>query len=407
MKLTDKLESVECRRDDKARRVSNVAPDTIANIDAETLEKGVTLESLENLNVPVLRYSTQVTVHGKLPSFNPSARPGGYKAIFQNQNGSIGVRYSAIDACKKALLVRASKVAKNGWVTVSNSTGFEIQKSFYVHDEDNRAAQKAAVLAALKAIPVSRFYGSAYAFTLMYGAGYGVGADIGAIPVNEVWPLINDIWGISSEAELVAREEAKAKEEEAKHAEWEAQYAKERAEKKAALEAQKASLASFKLASQPVTPGSKFRIMNDFNGELVTVELSGTPSRVFYSVIERNGIKEISPKRKELGNGWKKAAAEGRLFACEGEPVAQITIEKEANKEAPIYKAQNPSTPATPRQTFALFCACGKDFRKVGLTYNQASQLIASVQDLRKDKVAALKKVEEGMQSFGFMTQTV
>ena len=116
MKLTDKLESVECRRDDKARRVSNVAPDTIANIDEETLEKGVTLESLENLNVPVLRYSTQVTVHGKLPSFNPSARPGGYKAIFQNQNGSIGVRYSAIDACKKALLVRASKVAKNGMV---------------------------------------------------------------------------------------------------------------------------------------------------------------------------------------------------------------------------------------------------------------------------------------------------
>jgi len=102
MKLLEKLESLDCRRDEKARRVSNIAPDALAAITAEALENGVTIEELETLNVPVLYYSTQLTIHGKLPDFNPAARPAGYKAIFRNGNGSIGVKYIAIDAAKKS-----------------------------------------------------------------------------------------------------------------------------------------------------------------------------------------------------------------------------------------------------------------------------------------------------------------
>ena len=180
--LGEKLESIDCRRDDKARRVSNVAPDTVADITADELENGVSLERLDGLNVPALRYSTQLTIHGKLPGFNPAARPGGYKAIFQNGNGSIGVRFAAIDAEKKAILRRVSRVAGAAWHAFANSTGFYLQRSFYVKNEGERAAQRAATVDALKNFPVSLFYGNAGAYSLPYGIGYAVEVNLGAIP---------------------------------------------------------------------------------------------------------------------------------------------------------------------------------------------------------------------------------
>ena len=109
MTTTEKLETLDCRRDDKARRVSNVAPNTVANITAAELEAGVTLERLDELNVPVLRYGTQITIHGVLPDFDPDSRPGGYRAAVKNGNGSVGVRYGAVDASKKQMLRRCSR----------------------------------------------------------------------------------------------------------------------------------------------------------------------------------------------------------------------------------------------------------------------------------------------------------
>lgn len=62
MTTTEVLERAECAKDSKARRVSNVAPDTAANITADALENGIALEALESLNVPVFRYSTQTCI---------------------------------------------------------------------------------------------------------------------------------------------------------------------------------------------------------------------------------------------------------------------------------------------------------------------------------------------------------
>lgn len=117
MKLSDRLETIDCRKDTKARRVSNVAPRTVANVTAEQLENGMTLEAIEGLNVPAFAYQTQITLHGKLPPFNPAARPGGYKAVFLNGNGSVGIRYGAIDTAKKALIARAAAVSPDNYTT--------------------------------------------------------------------------------------------------------------------------------------------------------------------------------------------------------------------------------------------------------------------------------------------------
>lgn len=76
----------------------------------------------------------------------------------------------------------------------------------------------------------------------------------------------------------------------------------------------KSSLGS-PLSSQPVTPGSKFRVLTD-TGRILTVELSGSGKRVYYSITHENGEPNYSPKRKVLEKGWPKAAAEGRIFTA-------------------------------------------------------------------------------------------
>lgn len=312
MKLSDRLETLECKRDDKARRVSNVAPNTVANITAETLEQGVTLEALDALNVPAFRYGTQITIHGKLPAFNPNARPGGYKAIFQNGNGSIGVRYSAIDAEKKKLIARASRVTEGGWRASANSSAFEVSRSFYVKDETQREAVKAECLAALRSLPVSLFYGSAFAFVLPYGMGYGCGAEIGAIPAADLWTLIDSLFGIKSEADLIKREQLAEQAQAAKRAEWEKEHEAHKAERAAKVETIRASLGA-PLTVHPKA-GESFRLVDSFSGEIKTFELTGTGKRTFYRLTHVNGQPQTYTKRKVMGNGWPKALEAGRLF---------------------------------------------------------------------------------------------
>lgn len=314
MKLSDRLETIDCRKDTKARRVSNVAPDRVANVTAEQLEAGMTLEAIEGLNVPAFAYQTQITLHGKLPAFDPAARPGGYKAVFLNGNGSVGIRYGAIDTEKKALISRAARVSSDRWQASNNSTGFAIGRSFYVRDESEREAKKAETLAALRSVPVSRFYGSAYALSLAYGAGYMACADIGAIPAAELWPLIQDLFGVSDLAELEAREAVKQAERDAQSAKWEAEHKENQAKRQAQTEQKRATLGE-PLKVHPKA-GETFRILDSFSGVVKTIALSGTEKRTFSQVTHENDTPThpaIHP-RKVVKHGWPKALSEGRLF---------------------------------------------------------------------------------------------
>lgn len=381
--LAEKLDTLECRKDEKARRVLNVAPDTVADITAEELETGVTLERLDGLNVPVLRYSTQLTIHGKLPAFNPAARPGGYKAIFQNSNGSIGVRYSAIDGVKKAILCRCSRVAKADWRASMSSEGLQIARYFIVRDENQRAAIKAETLAALAAVPVSRFYGNVFACYLAYGAGYAVAADIGAIPQAELWPLAAFFFGIDNETQLAERERIAQAEIDAKHAQWEAENAKRDAE----IAAERAKMLSdlTPIKSVPVN-GVVFVLANPY---LLTVELTRERGKDFYQIKARDGVAGYDA-RKLAKNGfpWPKALAAGRVYG-NAETLAKLAETVKETASAQPSKDRN--GPASPRQTFALFCATGKDWRNTpGLTYGKVSDALGAVQHLRGNKPAAL-----------------
>ncbi len=232
MKIAEVLAKCGVESDEKARRVANVAPNTLANISADEIENGVTIERLETIGAPILKYSGQITIHGKLPSFDESARPGGYKAVFQNQNGSVGVRYVALDAAKKKLIETAARYRQSrAWSASINSHGLEITGSY---------SEKADCIAAFESFPRHLFAGGICAFAGAYG-GYYVCVSIGAIYEQHVWPLIQFCFGVSGPADLAALQEAERLDCERKHAEYEKER-KERETKAAEV------LATFKAA---------------------------------------------------------------------------------------------------------------------------------------------------------------
>lgn len=166
--------------DTKARRVLNTSK-TVANITAKDIENGVSLEVLESLNVPVYRYQTQITIHGLLPDITKDT-VNGYKSILLNGNGSIGVKYIAIDGEKKKLFKRTARALDNDDRCMSfhmDSRGVTLYKTFN---------DKTLCLEFLKTVP-NCFIGCKYAAQSVYG-GYYVVIELDAIPECNVWPMI-------------------------------------------------------------------------------------------------------------------------------------------------------------------------------------------------------------------------
>lgn len=302
MKANDLFDAFSCKTDTKARRVLNVAPDKSANITAEQLESGVSLEALDAIGVPVFRYQTQITIHGKIADFNPNAKPGGYKAVFKNGNGSVGVKYSAIDGEKKKLVRQACHLSGE-WSPQMSSEGLTLTRTFGPNDKE------AAISFAMAAKPLAELvYGSLYGMALPWGSGFMICLYIGAIPAENLWPFITKATGINSQAEIDALQAVKDAESKAKREAWEkeceARALEHEQEKKRLMD----SLSAFRLAEEPKTPGSRFRLLNSLR-QVVTIELSGTVNRMFYTI--------DGGKRHEYKKGWPIAASEGRIFACE------------------------------------------------------------------------------------------
>ncbi|MDE2020431.1 MAG: hypothetical protein KGJ13_08860, partial [Patescibacteria group bacterium] len=178
MKLTEIFDRANIGEDEKARRVLNVS-NAQANITADEIENGVPIERLSEIGVPVFRYATQLTIHGRLPDFDANARPSGYRAIFRNGNGSLGVRYCAIDMAKKRMVLECSKLFKAGWTAHIDSQGLSL--SFF-------SLEKQPVVNAFTTFPRHLIYGFICAGACAMG-GYMAIAEIGAIPAENLWPL--------------------------------------------------------------------------------------------------------------------------------------------------------------------------------------------------------------------------
>ncbi len=312
MTTSEVLERAECARDTKARRVSNVAPDTTANITAETLESGIELEALESLNVPVFRYGTQITIHGKLPDFNPDSRPGGYRAVFRNQNGSVGVRYSAIDGAKKRQIQTVASAAEKGaWSVHANSASFELVAMVSPTLERSAAIAEAKRLFAL--IPTDRFFGSAYYARGMFGEIFVV-ANVGALYAENVWPLCAVFFGIGSAEQLEAAQAIKAAERAASDAAWKIESAKRDAE----TAARKAQLRAEVIANRTplVSVPDNCNLLVDGEYNILSVKWERERGRFYYTITHRDGEEQYGKDRKLAKKGfpWPKSLAAKRVF---------------------------------------------------------------------------------------------
>jgi len=104
------------------KKILNRSDKVVSKELLDSVENGVTSETLNDCGLPVFKYNTQITIHGQFPTVTKNYI-GGYKNVFQNQNGSVGVKYQAIDYAKKVRIYNALAF-KLKFRTEHNSTVF-------------------------------------------------------------------------------------------------------------------------------------------------------------------------------------------------------------------------------------------------------------------------------------------
>ena len=116
----------------KLNRSSKKITDNILTEIEEGNISSVTIKKLA-LSFPVFVYKTCLTIHGNLPEINRT-RIGGYKNLIQNKNGSLEVRYSAIDYQQKKLI--STYLSGTDWRSTENSqTGIYFSKTKRTEDK--------------------------------------------------------------------------------------------------------------------------------------------------------------------------------------------------------------------------------------------------------------------------------
>jgi hypothetical protein len=99
----------------------------------------ITSSDIVNLSsiVPIFRYKTCITIHGKWAIHRE--RIGGYKNIILNDNGSVELRYNAVDRIAKDNLAKLVKYAR--WSVDYNSQHDRIFKRYQTNDKDSAIAK--------------------------------------------------------------------------------------------------------------------------------------------------------------------------------------------------------------------------------------------------------------------------
>ena len=116
----------------KLNRSSKKITEDILNEIEEGNISSLTIKNI-SLSFPVFVYKTCLTIHGNMPEISRT-RIGGYKNLIQNKNGSLEIRYSAIDYKQKKLI---SQYLKNSeYNSMENSqTGIYFIKTKRTEDK--------------------------------------------------------------------------------------------------------------------------------------------------------------------------------------------------------------------------------------------------------------------------------
>lgn len=222
------------------RKVLNRSTGTIPGDVIENLEDGIfTTEMIDQLakELPVFRYQTCITIHGAWERVT-TRRIGGYANVIQNKNGSVEVRYSAIDneKCKKAN--EMFRAAGKGYRinTTSSDRTLEFSKSV---NKENYQSVLAMYKEVVDRISKVDFYGGVQIYTAAaWGVTYLV-LEITplAIPEKSVNDFVLAVLGVD-QAGYDVMVDAQNKE----NAQREAEYAKAAAIREAKAAAVRASV---------------------------------------------------------------------------------------------------------------------------------------------------------------------
>lgn len=258
-----------------SKNITNKGTQIISQNDLNEIEtKGVTIEFLEALNVPVFKYKTQITIHGLFPELKNNYL-GGYKNLFQNKNLSIGVKWQVVDYAKKELIYKTIKKFDNNWRLQHNSTDYYIykcSKSFYTK-EDCKIYLEAAK-EEVKHIDKSLFFGNCgvYLSQHLYGGYFLVTyINLGAVKQENVNKCIENICKASlNEISLKVKADEERAEKERKEAEEKRRIERENqnALEKPFLDAAKSFLNANGYNYQknvPITEGSVFISVDYYN----------------------------------------------------------------------------------------------------------------------------------------------
>ncbi len=159
-------------------------------------EKGVTLEMLEGLGVPVFKYRTQITIHGYFPELCKQYL-GGYKMLFQNKNLSIGMKWQAVDYSKKLKIYDYVRRFCGGWQLQRNSSEFFIYKTSKIfNDKETYKQFLETAKQEIAHVDNKLFFGNSeiYLSRTLWGGYYLVTyINIGAILETNLLPCIENI----------------------------------------------------------------------------------------------------------------------------------------------------------------------------------------------------------------------
>jgi len=170
MELIETIFTSETKIDNKS--ILNKLNKPINQNILDKIESGITLEDLENislLGVPILKYKTQITIHGLFPELHNNYILG-YKNIFQNKNKSIGVKYNAIDEEKRQRIAKRLQTIGFFYRRNSQGTEFNIMETF---KPENFETQKTKFINLSKQIDQSLYFGH-YCFYIgqIFGVKY-------------------------------------------------------------------------------------------------------------------------------------------------------------------------------------------------------------------------------------------
>lgn len=140
-KITDQIFTKSGAID--TRKVLNRSQVNLTNEILDKIEEGITIEQLEEMNLPIFMYNTQITIHGIFPELSwKSGYSYGYKHIFQNKNMSIGIKYGAIDEQKRQFLKSRLRHLGFNYHKTSSEEVFYMQKRIENDEQKNEILNK-------------------------------------------------------------------------------------------------------------------------------------------------------------------------------------------------------------------------------------------------------------------------